>query len=93
MLFRSRLCFGAITYMEAAHIWATPWFQQAQLIEGDWVTSTVRFLTAAALIWMCVTGRWGGRPDLPSANAPQPGAAAAHPTPRAVTPPAVTPGA
>ena len=36
-------------------------------------------------------GRWGGRPDLPSANARRPGAAA-HPTPRTVTPPAVTPG-
>jgi hypothetical protein len=88
-----RLCFGAITYMEAAHIWSTPWFQQAQLIEGNWVTSTVRFLTAAALIWMCVTDRWGGRPDRPSAAARRSGAVAAHLTPPAVTPPAVTPGA
>ena len=57
-----RLCFGAVTYMEAARIYGMPWFQQMQFIEGDWITSTVRFLTAAALIWMCVTGRWGGRP-------------------------------
>ena len=80
-----RLCFGAITYMEAGHIGHTAWFQQVQFIEGDWITSTVRFLTAAALIWMCVTGRWGGRPDRPSPGMPA-GAAAASVTPPAVTP-------
>ena len=63
-----RLCFGAITYMEAGHVAHYAWFQQVQFIEGEWITSTVRFLTAAALIWMCVTGRWGGRPDQPSAG-------------------------
>jgi len=46
-----RLCFGAVTYMEAAHIPNTAWFQQVQFFEGDWLTSTVRFLSAAALIW------------------------------------------
>ena len=61
-----RLCFGAITYMEAAHVRSSEWFQQAQFFEGDWITSTVRFLAAGALIWMCVTGRWGSRPDRPS---------------------------
>ena len=80
-----RLCFGAVTYMEAAHISHLPWFQRVQLIEGDWVTSSVRFLTAAALIWMCVTDRWGGRPDRPAPDAPA-GAPAASATPPAVTP-------
>jgi hypothetical protein len=79
-----RLCFGAITYMEAGRVFGMPWFQHIQFIEGEWITSTVRFLTAAALIWMCVTDRWGGRPGQPSPDAPA-GAAAS------VTPPAVTP--
>ena len=87
-----RLCFGAITYMEAAYVWRSPWFQQVQLIEGDWITSTARFLTAAALVWMCVTGRWGGRPDQPSSGPPA-GSPAASLTPPAVTPPAATPRA
>jgi len=63
-----RLGFGAVTYMEAAHVPLYSWFQQVQLIEGDWITSSVRLLTAAALIWLCVTGRWGSRPDRPSAD-------------------------
>jgi hypothetical protein len=63
-----RLCFGAITYMEAAHVPNTAWFQSVQFFEGDWITSIVRFLAAAALIWMCVTGRWGSRPDRPSTD-------------------------
>ena len=52
--------------MEAAHVRSSDWFQQAQFFEGDWIASTVRFLAAGALIWMCVTGRWGSRPDRPS---------------------------
>jgi hypothetical protein len=64
----ARLCFGAITYMEAAHVWPSAWFQYLQFDEGDWVTSTARLLAAAALVWMCVTGRWGSRPDRPSAD-------------------------
>jgi hypothetical protein len=63
-----RLGFGAITYMEATHVRSSAWFQQAQFFEGDWITSTVRLLAAVALIWMCVTGRWGGRPDRASAD-------------------------
>ncbi len=77
-----RLCFGAITYMEAAHVWPSVWFQHMQFFEGDWITSTVRLLAAAALIWMCVTGRWGSRPDQPSTDV--------HPQ---VLQPNLTPGA
>jgi hypothetical protein len=63
-----RLGFGAITYMEAVHVRDSEWFQHVQFFEGDWITSTVRLLAAVALIWMCVTGRWGGRPDDASAD-------------------------
>jgi hypothetical protein len=80
-----RLGFAAVTYMEAGRVFRMPWFQQVQFIEGEWITSTVRFLTAAALIWMCVTGRWGGRPVRLSPDAPA-GAGAASVTPPAVTP-------
>jgi hypothetical protein len=60
-----RLCFGAVTYMEAASVPASVGFQHVQLIEGHWVTAIVRLLAAAALIWMALTGRWGSRPDQP----------------------------
>ena len=54
-----RLCFGAITYMESATVSRHQWVQHVQLLQGEWLTPTVRMLTAAALIWMCVTGDWG----------------------------------
>src|SRR5215470_4903331 len=57
-----RLCFGAITYMESTKLPVHSWVQQVQFFEGDWVTPAVRLLTAAALVWMCVTGRWGTQP-------------------------------
>jgi len=70
ILVLARLCFGALTYMESASVSHYAWFQSVQLFEGEWITSSVRFLTAAALIWMCVTGRWGSRPGQPSAGVP-----------------------
>ena len=57
-----RLCFGAITYMESAIVPHYEWVEHVQLLEGEWITPAVRLLTAAALIWMCVTGRWGLAP-------------------------------
>ncbi len=63
-----RLCFGAVTYIEAVHTRDIYFFQQAQFFVGDWLTSTVRLLTAAALIWICVTGRWGSTLDQPSTD-------------------------
>lgn len=57
-----RLCFGAITYMEAGQLSQHLWLQQVQLFQGDWITSSVRMLTAAGLVWLCITGRWGARP-------------------------------
>jgi len=63
-----RLCFGAITYMEAGLVPQHVWLQQVQLFEGDWITSSVRLLTAAALVWLCITGRWGAEPSEASAG-------------------------
>jgi hypothetical protein len=67
-----RLCFAAITYMEAVHVRNVYFFQNAQFFVGDWLTSAVRLLSALALIWMCVTGRWGSRPGEPSTDDVQP---------------------
>jgi hypothetical protein len=57
-----RLCFGAITYMESAIVPHHEWVEQVQLFQGEWITPAVRLLSAAALVWMCVTGRWGLAP-------------------------------
>lgn len=57
-----RLCFGAITYMEAGLVPHTVWLQRVQLFEGEWITPSVRLLCAAALVWLCISGRWGTRP-------------------------------
>ena len=57
-----RLCAGAITYMESAMVPHYEWVEHVQLIEGEWLTPIVRLLTAAALVWMCWTGRWGLEP-------------------------------
>jgi hypothetical protein len=54
-----RLCFAAITYMEATT--ASGWLQSVQLFIGHWVTSSVRLLAVVALVWLCVTGKWGWR--------------------------------
>jgi hypothetical protein len=67
-----RLCFGAITYMESAIVPHHEWVEHVQLLEGEWLTPTVRLLTAAALVWMCVTGRWGLAPTEARADARPP---------------------
>jgi len=71
-----RLCFGAITYMEATAVSQYSWVQHAQFFEGEWITAGVRMLTAGALLWMCISGRWGAEPSEP---------------PVAVTPPVLQP--
>jgi hypothetical protein len=63
-----RLCFGAVTYMEAGLVSHRVWLQQVQLFEGEWITSSVRMLTAAALVWMCISGRWGTQQTQPAAG-------------------------
>jgi hypothetical protein len=61
----TRLGFAAVTYMDAVSFKHPVWLEHVQLFEGEWITSTVRFLAAAALVWMCISGRWGirGRSD------------------------------
>jgi hypothetical protein len=56
-----RLCFAGITYMDAIGLPTASRLYHLQEFEGHWVTATVRLLTAVALIWLCLSGRWGWR--------------------------------
>jgi hypothetical protein len=67
-----RLCFGAITYMESTAVSQFSWVQHLQFFEGEWITAGVRMLTAAALLWMCISGRWGAEPSEPPVAATPP---------------------
>jgi hypothetical protein len=67
-----RLCFGAITYMEAQAASQFTWLQHWQFFEGEWVTAGVRLLTAAGLVWMCISGRWGTQQSEPPVAASPP---------------------
>jgi hypothetical protein len=55
-----RLCFAAITYMDAVPL-PHGRLLSLQMLEGEWITSTVRLLALAALLWLCLAGRWGWR--------------------------------
>ena len=55
-----RLGFAAVTYMDAVGL-PHGWLLSLQMFEGDWITSTARLLTVAALLWLCLSGRWGWR--------------------------------
>jgi hypothetical protein len=55
-----RLGFGAITYMDAVGL-PHGWLLSLQMFEGEWITSAARLLTVAALLWLCLSGRWGWR--------------------------------
>jgi hypothetical protein len=55
-----RLGFAAITYMDAVGL-PHGWLLSLQMFEGEWITSTARLLTVVALLWLCLSGRWGWR--------------------------------
>lgn len=65
-----RLGFAAITYMDAITIAGHGQLAQLQHVEGEWVTSTARLIAVVALVWLCITGRWGWRSS--SAESPVP---------------------
>jgi hypothetical protein len=68
----ARLCFAAISYMEVSPASVFSVLQHVQLFEGEWITSFARLLAAIALVWMCLTRRWGFRaePGLASVDKP-----------------------
>jgi hypothetical protein len=57
-----RLLAGASVYAQAVQSPAEPhWLYDLGQFDGAWLTPAVRLLAAAALVWFCVSGRWGWR--------------------------------
>lgn len=68
----ARLCSGAIAYMESTSASVHSLLQHVQLLQGEYITSSARLLAVIALIWMCVTRRWGFGEEAESPTAPRP---------------------
>jgi hypothetical protein len=57
-----RLLAGATVYAQAIQSPAEPhWLYDVVQFDGSWLTPAVRFLAVVALVWLCVSGRWGWR--------------------------------
>ncbi len=58
----ARLTAGATVYVQAVQSPAEPhWLADIAQFDGAWLTPGVRLLAAAALVWLCLSGRWGWR--------------------------------
>jgi len=57
-----RLLAGATIYAQAVQSPPQPhWLADLGQFNGTWLTPSVRLLAAVALVWFCVSGRWGWR--------------------------------
>ena len=57
-----RLLAGATVYAQAVQSPAQPhWLYDLGQFNGTWLTPGIRLLAAVALVWLCVSGRWGWR--------------------------------
>ncbi len=57
-----RLLAGASIYVQAVQSPAEPrWLYDLGQFNGTWLTPGIRLLAAVALVWFCVSGRWGWR--------------------------------
>jgi len=57
-----RLLAGATIYAQAIQGPPQPhWLADLGQFNGTWLTPSVRLLAAVALVWLCVSGRWGWR--------------------------------
>jgi len=57
-----RLLAGATVYTQAIQSPAEPhWLYDLVQFDGSWLTPAVRLLAVVALVWFCVSGRWGWR--------------------------------
>jgi hypothetical protein len=57
-----RLLAGATIYAQAVQSPAQPhWLYDLGQFNGTWLTPGIRLLAAVALVWLCVSGRWGWR--------------------------------
>jgi hypothetical protein len=69
-----RLLAGATIYAQAVQSPAEPhWLYDIGQFNGTWLTPGIRLAAAAALVWLCVSGRWGwrSRPVQPAGQRPE----------------------
>jgi hypothetical protein len=68
-----RLLAGATVYAQAIQSPVEPhWLYDIAQFDGTWLTPGVRLLAAVALVWLCVSGRWGWRSRSVAASGRQP---------------------
>jgi hypothetical protein len=59
-----RLLAGATVYVQAVQSPAEPhWLADIGQFDGAWLTPSVRLLATVALVWLCLSGRWGWRSE------------------------------
>jgi hypothetical protein len=64
-----RLLAGATVYVQAVQSPFEPhWLADIAQFDGSWLTPGVRLLTTVALVWLCLSGRWGWRSALPASS-------------------------
>jgi hypothetical protein len=69
-----RLLAGATVYVQALQSPVQPnWLHDIGQFNGEWLTPSIRLLVTVALVWLCVTGRWGWRSEsaAPSGKVPE----------------------
>ena len=59
-----RLLAGATVYVQAVQSPFQPhWLADIGQFDGAWLTPGVRLLATVALVWLCLSGRWGWRSE------------------------------
>jgi hypothetical protein len=59
-----RLLAGATIYAQAVQSPVEPhWLYAMAQFNGTWLTPGIRLLTTVALVWLCLSGRWGWRSE------------------------------
>jgi len=71
----TRLLAGASVYVIAVASPVEPhWLYDLGQFNGTWLTPVIRLLATIALVWLCLSGRWGWQSSYPQApgvdNAP-----------------------
>jgi hypothetical protein len=65
-----RLLGGATVYVIAVASPVEPhWLYDLGQFNGTWLTPAIRLLATVALVWLCVSGRWGWRSSYPQSLA------------------------
>jgi hypothetical protein len=63
-----RLLAGATVYVIAVASPVEPhWLYNLGQFNGMWLTPAIRLLATVALVWLCISGRWGWRSTYPQA--------------------------